>query len=103
MTNYKVLATRQTAALYLAWEFGIPRAHQMLVGDKGPDGVLKTVTTTEDGRIDLTDRMFMARCGQNRVLKKLTNSYANRIREAASFQLGRLGRPLAVDVEIVKV
>lgn len=82
MNTPKIVCPRQTAVLYLAWEFGIARAIKMM----------RTLPMT--GYVTLTDVPAVAICateyGRRRLTLRGCTRWAARVTEMAQYQAGRL-------------
>ena len=78
--TYEISISRKSAALYLAWEYGINRANVMLKSAK-PD------PTYPESFL----RLPVFWC--SRPTLRSANDMAQRIRDAIAYQEGRLGRP----------
>lgn len=83
--TYQIIAARPSAALYLAWEFGITRANQMLQAALPATGSRGFIQLPEFG-------CFLADYKTGRRTKRMAENYAQRIRQAVAYQEGRLGR-----------
>ena len=94
--SYSIFAPRSTAALYLAWEFGIGGAHQRLA----------RYPRDERGWIDLADstglKVMTARGGYTIPTRAFAERAKAKVRTVVAFQEGRLGRHLTggtVDIQ----
>lgn len=91
--TYRIETTRRSAALYLAWEFGIQRAViEMRKLERSPSGMFL-----------LPDYRAFTRNRAGRTPKRLAENWLSRIRGAVAWQEGRLGSPLtAGDLYLVR-
>ena len=83
--TYHIIASRNSAALYLAWEFGIARANKMLQAALPAADSRGFIQLPEFG-------CFLVHYKTGRRTKRLAEGYAHRIRQAVAYQEGRLGR-----------
>lgn len=84
--KYEIRVYRPEAALYLAWEYGIRRAREILA-------TAPADPVYSPGFVRLTFGPFLTD-HRGRRTRAAAENYAARIREAVAFQQGRLGRPL---------
>ena len=93
--TYAIDLPRSFAAMYLAWEFGAARANKLLRGAQ-PKNVMACPRAGRSTFIRLTFNTFLvpSRSRRGRQTKSAAEGWAQRIREALSYQEGRLGRPL---------